>query len=101
MRRTETAVDIGSAEFFARAKARLTFDVPAGLSDASIIPVTGDPGNDRMIEIVAQERPIRPAAVLIGIVAHEHPTVLLTQRAARRPLHRSCRRETRSARHGR
>jgi 8-oxo-dGTP pyrophosphatase MutT (NUDIX family) len=35
-----------------------------------------------MIQIVAQERPIRPAAVLIGIVEHEQPTVLLTQRSA-------------------
>lgn len=74
--------DLSSAEFFARAKARLSFDVPPGLNDPSIIPVTGDAGNDRMIQIVAQERPIRPAAVLIGIVAHEHPTVLLTQRSA-------------------
>jgi 8-oxo-dGTP pyrophosphatase MutT (NUDIX family) len=77
----ESAV-MDSAEFFARAKARLSFDVPDGLTDASIIPVTGDAGNDRMIQIVAQERPIRPAAVLIGIVEHEKPTVLLTQRAA-------------------
>lgn len=77
----ESAV-MDSAEFFARAKARLTFDVPAGLNDASIIPTTGDAGNDRMIQIVATERPIRPAAVLIGIVEHEQPTVLLTQRAA-------------------
>lgn len=71
-----------SAAFFARAKARLTFDVPPGLHDASIIPTTGDAGNDRMIQIVATERPIRPAAVLIGIVEHEQPTVLLTQRSA-------------------
>lgn len=74
--------EMSSAEFFARAKARLSFDVPSGLTDASIIPVTGDAGNDRMIQIIAQERPIRPAAVLIGIVEHEQPTVLLTQRAA-------------------
>src|SRR5437764_7345646 len=35
-----------------------------------------------MLEIIAQERPIRPAAVLIPIVEHAQPTVLLTQRAA-------------------
>ncbi len=74
--------DIGSAEFFARARARLRFDIPPGLDDASIIPVSGDPGNDRMLQIIAQERPIRPAAVLIPIVDHAEPTVLLTQRAA-------------------
>ena len=70
---TATSADglavMNSAEFFARAMARLSFDVPPGLHDASVIPTTGDVGNDRMIEIVAQERPIRPAAVLIGIVS--------------------------------
>jgi 8-oxo-dGTP pyrophosphatase MutT (NUDIX family) len=74
--------DIGSAEFFDRARARLRFEVPPGLNDASIIPISGDPGNDRMLQIIAQERPIRPAAVLIPIVDHAEPTVLLTQRAA-------------------
>jgi 8-oxo-dGTP pyrophosphatase MutT (NUDIX family) len=76
------AADIGSAEFFDRARARLRFEVPPGLNDASIIPISGDPGNDRMLQIIAQERPIRPAAVLIPIVDHAEPTVLLTQRAA-------------------
>jgi 8-oxo-dGTP pyrophosphatase MutT (NUDIX family) len=76
------AADIGSAEFFDRARARLRFDIPPGLDDASIIPMSGDPGNDRMLQIIAQERPIRPAAVLIPIVDHAEPTVLLTQRAA-------------------
>jgi 8-oxo-dGTP pyrophosphatase MutT (NUDIX family) len=74
--------DIGSTEFFDRARARLRFEIPPGLNDASIIPISGDPGNDRMLQIIAQERPIRPAAVLIPIVDHAEPTVLLTQRAA-------------------
>lgn len=83
MLRTDPAAgDIGSAEFFGRARARLRFEIPPGLSDASVIPVSGDPGNDRMLKIIAQERPIRPAAVLIPIVDHPQPTVLLTQRAA-------------------
>ena len=72
---------IGSAEFFARSKARLSFDVPPGLVDPNIIPRTGDSGNDRMLEIVAQEQPVRPAAVLIPVVDHPEPTVLLTQRS--------------------
>ncbi|MET0222544.1 MAG: CoA pyrophosphatase, partial [Tardiphaga sp.] len=59
-----------------------TFDVPPGLTDLSIIPKSGDAGNDQMLAIIAQERPVRPAAVLIAIVEHEQPTVLLTQRAA-------------------
>ncbi len=78
----DPASDITSAEFFDRAKARLTFDVPPGLNDASIIPPSGDQGTDRMLRIIAEERPIRPAAVLIGIVEHDKPTVLLTQRSA-------------------
>jgi 8-oxo-dGTP pyrophosphatase MutT (NUDIX family) len=83
MLKTDRAAgDIGSAEFFNRARARLRFEVPPGLNDASIIPVSGDPGNDRMLQIIAQERPIRPAAVLIPVVDHAQPTVLLTQRAA-------------------
>jgi 8-oxo-dGTP pyrophosphatase MutT (NUDIX family) len=83
MLKTDAApVDIGSAEFFDRARARLRFEIPPGLTDASIVPLSGDPGNDRMLQIIAQERPIRPAAVLIAVVEHAQPTVLLTQRAA-------------------
>ena len=74
-------VTIGAAEFFKRSRARLGFDVPPGLVDPNIIPRTGDSGNDRMLEIVAQEQPVRPAAVLIPVVDHLEPTVLLTQRS--------------------
>jgi len=35
-----------------------------------------------MLEIVAREQPVRPAAVLIPVVDHPQPTVLLTQRSA-------------------
>ena len=73
---------ISSAEFFDRARARLGFDVPAGLIDPNLIPASGDQGTDRMLEIIAREQPIRPAAVLIPVVDHPQPTVLLTQRAA-------------------
>jgi 8-oxo-dGTP pyrophosphatase MutT (NUDIX family) len=83
MRKTEpAAAAIGSAEFFDRARARLRFDVPAGLTDVSAVPPSGDQGTDRMLQILAQEQPIRPAAVLIPVVDHAQPTVLLTQRAA-------------------
>ena len=70
-----------SAQFYDRARARLTFDVPPGLIDPNIIPETGDPGTAKMLEIMAREAPVRPAAVLIPIVDHEEPTVLLTQRS--------------------
>jgi 8-oxo-dGTP pyrophosphatase MutT (NUDIX family) len=81
MLKTESAL-FDSAEFFARARARLRFDVPPGLTDASVVPPSGDHGTDRMLEIIAREQPIRPAAVLIAVVDHPQPTVLLTQRAA-------------------
>jgi 8-oxo-dGTP pyrophosphatase MutT (NUDIX family) len=74
-------VAIGALEFFKRSRARLTFDVPLGLIDPNIVPKTGDEGNDRMLEIVAREQPVRPAAVLIAVVDHPDPTVLLTQRS--------------------
>jgi 8-oxo-dGTP pyrophosphatase MutT (NUDIX family) len=72
---------INADEFFNRSRARLGFDVPPGLVDPNIIPRTGDSGNDRMLEIVAREQPVRPAAVLIPVVDHPEPTVLLTQRS--------------------
>jgi 8-oxo-dGTP pyrophosphatase MutT (NUDIX family) len=81
MLKTNSAAS-SSAEFFDRARARLRFDVPAGLADASVVPPGGDPGTDRMLQIIAQEQPIRPAAVLIPVVDHPQPTVLLTQRSA-------------------
>jgi 8-oxo-dGTP pyrophosphatase MutT (NUDIX family) len=73
---------ISSAEFFDRARARLRFDIPAGLTDPSLIPASGDQGTDHMLEIIAREQPIRPAAVLVPVVDHPQPTVLFTQRAA-------------------
>jgi 8-oxo-dGTP pyrophosphatase MutT (NUDIX family) len=78
---------VTAAEFLNRARARLSFDVPPGLVDPNIIPESGDPGTDRMLEIIAREQPVRPAAVLIGIVEREEPMVLLTQRSADLPEH--------------
>ncbi|MBN8969854.1 MAG: CoA pyrophosphatase [Rhizobiales bacterium] len=73
--------DLGSDEFFRRARQRLSFDVPPGLSDPSIIAPTGDFGTDQMLQIIAREKPIRPAAVLIPVIERETPSVLLTTRA--------------------
>jgi 8-oxo-dGTP pyrophosphatase MutT (NUDIX family) len=80
MVKTEPA-ETSSAEFFVRARARLGFDVPPGLFDPNIVPPSGDPGTDRMLQIIAREQPVRPAAVLIPVVDHPQPTVLLTQRS--------------------
>jgi 8-oxo-dGTP pyrophosphatase MutT (NUDIX family) len=74
-------------EVFAHARAHLTLDVPPGLTDPTIIPRRGDHDLDPVMREIAAVRPIRPAAVLVPIVAHEAPTVLLTQRAVHLPDH--------------
>lgn len=75
------AAGMDSDDFFRRARQRLSFEVPRGLTDASVLAPTGDVGTDAMLQIIASERPVRPAAVLIPVVEREHPTVLLTKRA--------------------
>ena len=83
----DTVAAMSSAEFFARAHARLTLDVPVGLNDANITPARGDHDVDPVMLKIAQVRPIRPAAVLVPIVDHPEPTVLLTQRTQGLPNH--------------
>ncbi len=73
--------EIDAVQFFARSRARLRFEVPPALLNPDIVPSSGDEGTDRMLEIIAREQPIRPAAVLIPVVDHPQPTVLLTQRS--------------------
>jgi 8-oxo-dGTP pyrophosphatase MutT (NUDIX family) len=71
-----------SSDFFSRVRARLTLDVPAGLTDENILPARGDHDLDPMAAAIAKVRPIRPAAVLVPVIAREEPMVLLTQRTA-------------------
>lgn len=74
--------DVGAREFFARARVRLSLGEPEGLNDPNIIPKRGDHDMDPVMREIAMVRPIRPAAVLVGIVDHPEPSVLLTQRTA-------------------
>jgi 8-oxo-dGTP pyrophosphatase MutT (NUDIX family) len=76
----DAALDAG--EFFGRVRERLTLDVPPGLTDPAVTPRRGDHDVDPVMARIAAVRPIRPAAVLVPIVARAAPTVLLTQRAA-------------------
>ena len=78
---------LSADEFYARARARLTLDVPAGLTDPNITPARGDHDADPVMMKIASVRPIRPAAVLVPVVDHPEPTVLLTQRAQHLPDH--------------
>jgi 8-oxo-dGTP pyrophosphatase MutT (NUDIX family) len=74
-------------EFFTRARQRLDLDVPAALTDPNVTPKRGDHDLDPVMAKIAQVRPIRPAAVLVGIVARDEPMVLLTQRSQHLPDH--------------
>ena len=78
----DAPLNMDSQEFFRRAHERLRFDVPPGLTDPNVLAPTGDFGTDAMLQIIAKEKPLRPAAVLIPVVEREMPTVLLTTRAA-------------------
>jgi 8-oxo-dGTP pyrophosphatase MutT (NUDIX family) len=71
-----------TSDFFSLARARLTLDVPDGLTDGTIVPKHGDHDLDPMSAAIAAVRPIRPAAVLVPVVARAEPMVLLTQRSA-------------------
>ena len=71
---------IVAGEFFARAKARLTLDVPKALLDLTAEAVRGDLDLDPEMWTRAGVVASRPAAVLVGIVDRPIPTVLLTQR---------------------
>jgi 8-oxo-dGTP pyrophosphatase MutT (NUDIX family) len=78
---------LSAEEFFSRVRARLTLEVPAGLTDASVTPARGDHDADPVMRKIAEVRPIRPAAVLVPIVDYPEPAVLLTQRAQHLPDH--------------
>jgi 8-oxo-dGTP pyrophosphatase MutT (NUDIX family) len=67
-------------EFFRRARARLTLDVPAALNDHTAQARRGDLDLDPAMWQRAGVAATRPAAVLIPIVDRAVPTVLLTQR---------------------
>ena len=81
------STQLSSSEFFARAAERLRFDQPVGLHETDVLPPTGDHGNDRMLQMISQELPVKPAAVLIPVIDHAEPTVLLTQRSAHLSSH--------------
>jgi 8-oxo-dGTP pyrophosphatase MutT (NUDIX family) len=78
---------LSAQEFFARARSRLTLEVPPGLNDPKITPKRGDHDADPVMAKIADVRPIRPAAVLVPVIERDEPVVLLTQRAAHLPSH--------------
>jgi 8-oxo-dGTP pyrophosphatase MutT (NUDIX family) len=72
-----------ASEFFSRAQERLTFDVPAGFVDPTVIPRYDQQDADpAVVAAIAAVRPIRLAAVLVPIIERDEPSVLFTQRTA-------------------
>jgi 8-oxo-dGTP pyrophosphatase MutT (NUDIX family) len=76
-----------AAEFFGRARARLSLDVPAALTDPSAPATRGDLDFDPDLWERAGVKATRPAAVLVPVVARPEPTVLLTLRTPDLPSH--------------
>jgi 8-oxo-dGTP pyrophosphatase MutT (NUDIX family) len=75
-------------DFFERARAKLTLDVPAALTDHTITDfargdLDTDPAKWEQVGVTAT----RPAAVLVPIVDHPEPGVLLTMRTTELPSH--------------
>jgi 8-oxo-dGTP pyrophosphatase MutT (NUDIX family) len=69
-----------SHDFFRRARARLSLDVPAALNDEAAQGRRGDLDLDPALWERAGVKATRPAAVLIPVVERPDPTVLLTLR---------------------
>ncbi len=67
-------------EFMARARSRLSLDVPPALTDLAAEGARGDLDTDPDLWAKAGVSATKPAAVLVPVVAREQPTVLLTQR---------------------
>jgi len=78
---------VSAHEFFARAHARLTLDVPAGLTDPNVPVTRGDLDLDPAMWERAGVAATRPAAVLVPVVERAEPMVLLTQRTPDLPRH--------------
>jgi 8-oxo-dGTP pyrophosphatase MutT (NUDIX family) len=75
-------------DFFEKARARLTLDVPPALTDHSLTDFArGDLDLDQTLWDEAGVKATRPAAVLVGVVDHPEPSVLLTMRTSDLPSH--------------
>jgi 8-oxo-dGTP pyrophosphatase MutT (NUDIX family) len=87
---TEQAASLDSAaigKFFDRARARLSLEVPRGLTDPSAEGARGDLDLNPEIWVRAGVKAERPAAVLVPIIDRTEPTVLLTLRTAELASH--------------
>jgi 8-oxo-dGTP pyrophosphatase MutT (NUDIX family) len=74
---------VTASEFFCRAQERLTFDVPAALTNPDAIARPDGYADPALLAAIAAVRPIRPAAVLVPVVENDEASVLFTERTAR------------------
>jgi 8-oxo-dGTP pyrophosphatase MutT (NUDIX family) len=74
------SVGLTSEDFFARARSRLSLEVPAALDDHAAEAVRGDLDLDPVLWERAGVKATKPAAVLIPVVDRADPAVLLTLR---------------------
>jgi len=73
--------------FFDRARARLTLEVPQALTDPTVEGARGDLDLNPQIWVRAGVKATRPAAVLVPVIDRSEPTVLLTLRTAELASH--------------
>ena len=78
---------LAAANFFTRARARLTLDVPPALTDPNAEGARGDLDLNPDAWERAGVKATRPAAVLVPVIDRAEPTVLLTQRTAELASH--------------
>jgi 8-oxo-dGTP pyrophosphatase MutT (NUDIX family) len=71
---------VSSHDFFARARTRLSLDIPAALNDHTAEAKRGDLDLDPLLWERAGVQATRPAAVLVPIIDRSEPQVLLTLR---------------------
>ena len=80
---TAASAQTAKADFFERARARLTLDVPPALTDPHAKGVRrGDLDLDPVLWERAGVAATKPASVLVPVVDRDTPTVLLTLRTA-------------------
>jgi 8-oxo-dGTP pyrophosphatase MutT (NUDIX family) len=85
--RAPIAEAVTARDFFARARARLSLAVPAGLTDPTVPTPRGDLDLDPKVWENAGISANKPAAVLVPIVDRREPTVVLTLRTTELTSH--------------
>ena len=80
--RADSVDRVAIDDFFDRARARLTLEVPPALTDPTVEGARGDLDLNPDIWLRAGVKATTPAAVLVPVIERSDPTVLLTLRTA-------------------